>query len=594
MKTTTHPDPERGAGRNLQGITQLLPYVTRYRWNVLAAVIALFVAATGVLALGQGLRFVIDEGFVTADPQLLDRALLVTLAIVAVLAAASALRFYWVSRLGERVCADLRYDVFHHVLSLEPAFFERNGAGEIQSRLTTDTTLLQSLFGSSLSVAARNVLVLIGAVIMLFITSPYLTAMVLAGIPLVVIPILFFGRRVRRLSRASQDRVADVGNHAAESLGAIDTVQAFGHEDTDRRRFRGDVEQAFDTAMERIRQRALLTGMALLFVFTAVGVVLWQGGHDVLSGRMTPGELSAFVFYAVLAAGSVAAVSEVIGDVYRAAGAAERLLELLYSTPTVAAPLEPQPLPTPARGELSFRGVTFAYPARPQTPALEDFDLELKRGERVALVGPSGAGKSTVISLALRFHDPDRGAVLMDGVDLRRADPREVRRRIGLVPQEPTLFTGNALENIRYGSPEAGEEEVLQAAADAGCIEFLERLPHGLHTELGPGGVQLSGGQRQRLAIARAILRDPALLLLDEATSQLDAESEHQVQTALERLMAGRSTLIIAHRLATVRAADRIVVMDHGRVCASGSHMELLGRSPLYARLAELQLRASA
>ncbi|MDN3517879.1 ABC transporter transmembrane domain-containing protein [Aquisalimonas lutea] len=583
--------PERPAPRRLEPLRHLLAFLARYRRRVAAAVAALLVAAGSVLAVGQALRLVVDRGFLGDDPQQLDRLLAVTLAIILVMAAASALRFYLVSWIGERVAADLRTAVFNHVTRQEPAFFELNGVGEIQSRLTTDTSVLQTILGSSFSIALRNLLLLVGAVVMLFITSPRLTALVLVGLPVVLVPILFFGRRVRRLSRSSQDRVADVGSAAGETLHGIHTVQAFGHEGLDRERFAGHVDAAFATAMRRIRQRAWLLGMAMALAFTAVGVILWQGGHDVLAGRMTAGELSAFVFYAVLAAGATGAVSEVSGELFRAAGAMERLMELLRAEPAIRAPDRPVHLAHPVRGAVALEQVTFAYPARPREPVLHALDLDVAPGERVALVGPSGAGKSTLFALLLRFHDPQAGRVTFDGHDLRSLDPAELRAHVGLVAQEPTLFTGTARDNIRYGRPGADDEAVRAAARAAHCTEFLERLPRGLDTPLGPGGVQLSGGQRQRIAIARAILRDPALLLLDEATSSLDADSEARVQTALADLLRGRTSLVIAHRLATVRSADRIVVMQAGRIEAQGSHAELLDRSPLYAHLAALQFR---
>ena len=561
-----------------------------YRRRLVASAAALIVAAGGVLAIGQGLRWVVDHGFADGDPAMLDRALLATLAMVGLLAIASATRYYLITWIGERLAADLRVRVFHRLLSLEPDFFQRNGAGEIQSRLTADTTVLQNLFGSALSIALRNAMTFAGALALLFITSPRLATLVVVGIPLILIPIFWFGRRVRRLSRASQDRVADVGSYAGEALHAISTVQAFGHEKADRQAYAERVEGAFATAIERTWQRAWLTGVALLFVFAAVGLVLWQGGHDVLAGRMTPGELSAFVFYAVLAAGSVAAMAEVAGEVLRALGATDRIFELIDARPRIQAPEQPVALPQPARGEIAFEGVAFAYPARPENPALRGVTLRADPGERVALVGPSGAGKSTVLQLLLRFYDPDAGRIRLDGIDLRELDPAQLRGCTGLVSQEPVLFTGTAAENIRYGCPWADDEAVRAAARDANALGFLEDLPQGMDTPLGPNGVQLSGGQRQRVAIARAILRDPAVLLLDEATSALDAESERAVQQALERLMKGRTTLVIAHRLATVVAADRIVVLDQGGVQAQGTHQELLASSPLYQRFCALQL----
>ena len=582
--TTQQPDPRR-----LRPLRHLLGFLRTYRWRVAAAAIALVVAAGSVLAVGQALRLVVDHGFLGDDPAQLDRLLALTLGVILVMAAASAVRFYLVSWIGERVAADLRKAVFDHVTRQEPAFFELNGVGEIQSRLTTDTSVLQTILGSSFSIALRNMLLLVGAVAMLFVTSPRLTALVLVGLPVVVIPILFFGRRVRRLSRSSQDRVADVGSFAGETLHAIRTVQAFGHEEADRRRFEGHVDEALATAMNRIRQRAWLVGMAMGLAFAAVGIILWQGGHDVLAGRMSAGELSAFVFYAVLAAGATGAISEVSGELFRAAGATERLMELLAAEPAIQTPAHPVALARPARGAVSLERVQFAYPARPTDPVLRDLDLAVAPSERVALVGPSGAGKSTLFALLLRFYDPQGGRVCFDGRDVRQVDPAALRAHIGLVAQEPTLFTGTAWENIRYGRQDADDAAVRRAADAAHCTEFLERLPKGFGTPLGPGGVQLSGGQRQRIAIARAILRNPALLLLDEATSNLDADSEARIQAALEDLMRNRTSLVIAHRLATVQSADRIVVMHAGRIEAQGTHAQLLERSPLYAHLAALQ-----
>ncbi len=575
--------------RDLGPLRRLVPFLLPYKWRILGAMLALTVAAGTVLGLGQGMRVLIDQGFAGGDTSLLDRALLVLLGVIALMAASTYGRFYLVSWIGERVVADIRRAVYDHVLTLSPGFFETTKTGEILSRLTTDTTLLQVVVGSSASIALRNALLFLGGTGMLLITSPKLTGLVALVVPLVVAPIIFFGRRVRKLSRDSQDRIADIGSFVEETLAAIRTVQAFTHEAIDRALFGKRVEEAFDVAIRRVRVRAVMTVIVIVLVFGAVGIILWIGGHDVVAGRLTPGELSAFVIYSVVVAGSVGAISEVIGDLQRAAGATERLFSLLSVESEIRAPAVPKPLPLPAAGALSFDAVRFHYPSRPDWAALEGFSLDVKPGERVALVGPSGAGKSTVFQLLLRYYDPQAGSVRLDGLDVRDADPVEVRRRLGLVAQDPVVFSANAWENIRYGRPDASDTEVRAAAEAAHALDFLDALPEGFDTFLGEKGVRLSGGQRQRLAIARAILRDPPVLLLDEATSALDAESERMVQDALDRLMHGRTTLIVAHRLATVLNADRIVVMDQGRVVETGTHGELVAQGGLYARLAALQ-----
>ncbi|MGE0152274.1 MAG: ABC transporter transmembrane domain-containing protein [Reyranellaceae bacterium] len=577
------------ARRDILMLRRLWPFVRPYRARVALAAVALVIAAATVLVIGTGLRLLIDQGFAGDRPELLDQALVGLLAVVAVLAMASFGRFYLVSWLGERVINDIRKAVFGHVIGLSPGFFETNRAGEIMSRLTTDTTLIETVIGSSASVALRNFLMFAGGTVMLAITSPKLTALVFLVVPLVVVPIIVIGRRVRKLSRASQDRIADISAYAGESIQAVRTVQAFAHEKIDRSRFGAIAESAFATARRRIAARAVLTAIVIMLVFGAVGIILWIGGHDVLDGRLSAGELSAFVFYAVVVAGSVGAISEVIGDLQRAAGATERLMQLIAERSPILDPADPLPLPLPPRGEVAFERVSFHYPARPEQSALEQFTLEVRPGETVAVVGPSGAGKTTVFQLLLRYYDPDSGAIRLDGVDVRRASLEALRTRIAIVPQEPVLFSTDAWENIRYGRPDASDAEVRAAAEAAAASEFLDRLPEGFATFLGERGVRLSGGQRQRIAIARAILRNPAVLLLDEATSALDAESERLVQQALDRLMVGRTTLVIAHRLATVLKADRIVVLDQGRIDAIGSHAELIARGGLYARLAALQ-----
>jgi ATP-binding cassette subfamily B protein len=569
-------------------------FVRPYKKQVIFAGIALLFAAASVLAVGQGLKFVIDRGFAAGNAAELDRMLGVMMLIIVVLALATYTRFYYVSWLGERVTADLRREVFDHLLALPPGYFEVMRTGEVISRLTNDTTMLETVIGSSASMAVRNVLLMIGGLVMLALTSAKLTFGVLIGVPLTIVPIILFGRRVRKLARASQDRVGDVGAYVDEALHEIRTVQAYGHEAEDRRQFGQRVESAFATARQRIRQRAFLVATVILLVFGAVGVILWIGGHDVLAGRISAGQLSAFVFYAVIVAGAVGAISEVVGDLQRAAGATERLFELLEVDSDIKAPANPVPLPVPARGTVAFRDVTFHYPSRPDTAALQEFSLDVAAGEKVALVGPSGAGKTTVFQLLLRFYDPERGAVTIDGVDLKSADPAAVREHLAVVPQDPVIFATSVLENVRYGRPSATEAEVRAACDAAYATEFIERIPDGFGSYLGERGVRLSGGQRQRIAIARAILADRPVLLLDEATSALDAESERMVQLALERLMTGRTVLIIAHRLATVRHADRIAVMERGRIIATGSHDELTQSNPLYARLAALQFGVGA
>ena len=563
-----------------------------YRARVLLASVALVVAALAMLGVGQGLRAVIDRGFSAGDPAWLDRALLLMFGVIALLALATYIRFYNVSWLGERLTADLRQRVFDHLLSLPPSYFESGRTGEVISRLTSDTVQLENAVSSSLSIALRNTLLLVGGLAMLFSTSLKLTLMVLAGVPFVVVPIIFFGRRVRNLARTSQDRVADLGNRIDETIHEIRTVQAYGHEDADRKEFAMLVERGFAISRSRIANRAGLIVAVLILVFGAVSLILWVGGHDVLAGHISPGQLSAFVFYAALVAASVGALSEVWGDLQRAAGAMERLLDLLAAQPAIQAPAEVRALPRPVRGLIEFTEVGFHYPSRPDSPALSSFNLTVEPGETVALVGPSGAGKTTVFQLLLRYYDPQQGTLRLDGVKLAEADPAALRRHIALVAQEPVIFAASVLENVRYARPEALRSEVEAACAASHAEAFVRQLPQGYDSDLGERGVRLSGGQRQRIAIARALLADRPVLLLDEATSALDAESERAVQSALERLMKNRTTLVIAHRLATVQRVDRIVVMDQGRIVETGTHAQLVGQDGLYAHLARLQFAA--
>ena len=581
----------RAKSKKLSNFLPAFCFLRPYKWQILLAGIALVTTAGVSLSLGQGVRLLIDQGFVAGSPEALTQTLLLFLVLVTLLALGTFLRFYLVSWLGERVSADLRKAVFQHLLQLHPGFFETNLSGEIQARITADTTVLQTVIGSSLSVALRNVLLFLGGIGWLFWTNPKLTTIVLIAVPLLVSPVVIFGRRVRRLSRTSQDKVASVGAYVGEALQHIKIVQGMNHQQVDEKSFSQHVESAFDAGIQRIRQRAFLIAIVMLLVLGSIGGMLWVGGQDVLAGRVTPGELAAFVFYALIVASSLGFLSEVIGDLQRAAGATERLIELLEAESEITDPVYPQPLPSLVRGSVEINDLHFCYPSRPDSLTLQAVNLNIEPGMTMALVGPSGAGKSTFLELLLRFYDPLQGSINFEGIDLRSLTLQELRRHIAFVPQQPTLFSANVWENLRYGQPKASKEEMLAATRDANAEEFLKKLPQGFDSFLGEQGVRLSGGQRQRLAIARAILRDPKLLLLDEATSALDAESERMVQEALLRLMQERTTIVIAHRLATVIHADQIAVMDQGRVVALGTHQQLLDTSPLYSRLAELQFR---
>lgn len=592
MRTMLADRPKSRSG--LKMLAGLLPFLAPYRRRLIVAGIALLIAAGATLAMPYGFRQLIDLGFSSAgtvQTTSVNLTFIALFGIACVLAIATAARFYTVSWLGERVTSDIRNAVYAHVLRQSPEFFEVTQTGEVLSRLTTDTTLIQTVVGTSISMALRNLLLLTGGLLMMFFTSIKLSAIIIVMLVSVIIPIVLIGRRVRKLSRASQDRIADASGLAGERLNGISVVQAFAHEVLEAAQFGKAVERAFGAAIDRVRARALLTVTAILLVFGAIVFVLWLGAHAVIEGRMSAGELGQFILYAAIVAGAIGALSETLGDAQRAAGASERLLELLEERSPIVSPAKPLALPrgTANGAQLQIAALNFRYPSRPDQPALTDFSLDVTSGETIAIVGPSGAGKTTLFQLLLRFYDPQSGHILLNGIDIRQLELKALREAIGIVPQDTVVFSADAMENIRYGRPEASDDEVIAAARQAAAHEFIEKLPDGYQSFLGERGVRLSGGQRQRIAIARALLKNPPLLLLDEATSALDAESERLVQHALEAAMIGRTTLVIAHRLATVQRATRIVVMEHGRIVETGTHATLVESGGLYAQLAALQ-----
>jgi len=577
--------------KNLSILLELLTFIKPYKFKVAAALIALVLTASLTLSVGQGVRVLIDQGFAQQSTQELGSAIGFILLITVLISIGTFFRFYLVSSVGERVSADIRLAVFNHVITLHPSYFETNGSGDIMSRITTDTTLLQSIIGSSFSMAMRSALMCVGAIIMLFATNIKLTLIVLASVPFILVPILFYGRKVRALSRQSQDSMADVGSYAGEAIEQIKTVQSYSRESQEKSFFAEEVERAYTIGRKRVKQRAILISGVIVIVFSAISGMLWVGGSDVINGAMSAGDLAAFVFYAIMVASSLATISEVMGELQRAAGATERLIEILQVESNIVAPVEPQSAPDSLSADVAFEQVSFYYPSRPDQAALHQLSLSVQEGKVLALVGPSGAGKTTLFELLQRFYDPQIGKVSLGGVDVRDFSPSDLRQQMALVPQQPALFSHDVFHNIRYGNPEATDEQVIEAAKKAHAHDFIVNLPQGYNSFLGERGVRLSGGQRQRIAIARAILKDPNILLLDEATSALDSESEHHVQQALEELMQGRTTIIIAHRLSTIKHADKIAVLDQGALVDVGNHSQLMVSCELYQRLVELQFK---